>query len=245
MTGCGIRNVLCGIVVLTASVVGFVELSAPAGAIGRDDTTNISSNVVTGEPRTLSASISGSSGTPKDTVGESHGNAGGTRINDTKYGISFTLPNEWNQVSLDGNDVGALLGKASQLDPSLKSTIAAEATSSAEKGLKFFAVSPGAVANVNIGVFNGAAPLAQLDVQAKLAIASFGGKDLHAKEIRFPFGSAVAGTYIFQLTSGTSVYGTQVYASHGGRTYVTTFSSEERSLETAAASSMMSSWRFT
>jgi hypothetical protein len=175
----------------------------------------------------------------------SAGASTGSRISDPQYGMSFTLPNEWNQVSLDGSDVGALLGTASKEDPSLNAALTAEATSFAEKGLKFFAVSPGDAANVNVGIFKGAAvPVGQLDAEVKLTIASFGGKNIHAKEIHHSYGWTVAGTYTLPLANGT-VYGTQVYASHDGRTYVVTFSGRAKSLEAGAASSMMRSWRFT
>ena len=112
--------------------------------------------------------------------------------------------------------------------------------------MKLFAISPGATANVNIGIFPGNFSLDQLDVQAKLGLTSVGAKNIHTENVHFPFGRAVEGTYTLPINgSSAPIHGTQFYASHGGRTYVTTFSGKEKSLETGASSTMMRSWRFT
>ncbi len=146
---------------------------------------------------------------------------------------------------MSGDDVGALIGSASKVDPTIKASLSAQAESYAKKGLKFFAVGPGDEANVNIGIFDTALPIAQLQVQVKLALGSIGGKNIHIKKTHFSFGSAVTGTYTVPLATGSSVYGTQVYASHGGRTYIVTFSGGKKSVEAAASVSMMRTWQFT
>jgi hypothetical protein len=174
------------------------------------------------------------------------GAAAGSRTDDVKDGMSFILPTGWAQVSLDSSDIGALIGTASKASADLKSALSAQAKSFAEKGIKFFAVSPGATANVNVGIYDATAPLSELDVQTKLGLTSIGATNLHTKEAHFRFGWSIEATYMVVITSAsTPVYGTQFYASHGGRTFITTFSSQVKSLESRAASAMMPTWRFT
>ena len=72
--------------------------------------------------------------------------AASTRTNVAKYGISFDLPKDWTQVSLTPGDIGGLLGDASKINARVKSALTSQATAIAQKGLKFFAVNPGASA---------------------------------------------------------------------------------------------------
>ena len=171
--------------------------------------------------------------------------AASTRTNVAKYGISFDLPKDWTQVSLTPGDIGALLGNASKVNASVKSFLTTQATAVAKKGLKFFAVGPGGHASVNIGIFSGTEPLAGLDATAKLGVSSLGAAQVRTKVVHFTFGSAIEVTYSLSVSGSTApVYGTQFYASHKNKTYITTFSSQDGAEENAAASTMMPTWRF-
>ncbi len=171
--------------------------------------------------------------------------AASTRTDVAKYGISFDLPKNWTQVSLSPGDVGGLLGNASKVNASVKSFLTTQAASIAKKGLKFFAVNPGGGANVNIGIYSGTESLAGLDATAKLGMSSLGAKQVQTKVVHFKFGSAVETTYTLSVAGATTpVSGTQFYASHKGKTYITTFSSQDAADERAAASAMMPTWRF-
>ncbi len=170
--------------------------------------------------------------------------AASTRTNVAKYGISFDLPKNWTQVSLSPSDIGGLLGSASKANAKLKSFLATQAAAAAKKGLKFFAVNPGGSASVNIGVFGGAGSVAELDAAAKLGMSSIGATQVQTKVVHFKFGSAIQVTYELPVAGSTTVYGTQFYASHKNKSYITTFSSQDRAVEKAAASTMMPTWRF-
>ena len=171
--------------------------------------------------------------------------AASTRTSVAKYGISFELPKNWTAVSLTPGDIGGLLGSASKVNAKLKSFVASQAASAAKKGLKFFAVNPGGSATVNIGIFGGSGTLPELDATAKLGMSSIGATNVQTKAVHFKFGSAIRVTYALAVTgSATTVYGTQFYASHNAKSYITTFSSQNRAQEEAAASFMMPTWRF-
>jgi hypothetical protein len=174
------------------------------------------------------------------------GASSGVRTHDTKDGISFVLPTGWAQVSLNGSDIGALLGSASKVDASLQKVLTAQAKSAVEKGLKFFAVSPGAKANVNIDITSGSPSVSKLDVESKLGITSAGGKHVKAKKVRYRFATAIEVTYTLPISgSATPVNGTQFYFVHGKHMYITTFSADLKSMESAAATAMMPTWQFT
>ncbi len=168
-----------------------------------------------------------------------------TRTDVPKYGISFNLPEDWTQVSLSPGDVGGLLGNASNVDPSVKSFLTTQATAVAKKGLKFFAVNPGGGANVNIGIYSGAESLSGLDASAKLGLSASGAKKVQTKVVHFKFGTAVEATYTLSVSDAlTPIYGTQFYASHKKKMYITTFSSPDGVEVKAAASAMMPTWVF-
>ena len=132
-----------------------------------------------------------------------------------------------------------------KLNARVKSALTSQATAVAQKGLKFSAVNPGASATVNIGIFSGTGSLSELDATAKFGMSSIGAKQVQTKVVHFKFGSAIRVTYSIPVTGSTvSVYGTQFYASHKSKTYITTFSSQDAAEEKAAASTMMPTWRF-
>jgi hypothetical protein len=176
--------------------------------------------------------------------------ASGNRATNAQYGYTFVLPKGWNEVSLSSSDVGALLGGAAKLNAGLKQALTSQVQSAAAKGLKTFAVrasqeSGGFFANINVGVFAGTASNADLGLQVKIQLTSAGAKSVTTKTVHFPLGSAIEATYTLALTSsGQTVYGTQVYAGHGGSTYIVTFSAVNKSLETRAATTVMPTWRF-
>jgi len=171
--------------------------------------------------------------------------AGTARINVPKSGISFVLPKGWNQVSLSPGDIGGLLGNASKVSSSIKSALTAQATKEAKADVKFFAVNPGLSANVNVVIISGGASLDQLDAGAKLGVASFGAKQVRTRTVHFRSGAAVEVTYVVPLNNAaTSLHGEQFYASHGGHTYITTFTAPTSAQNATAASTMMPTWKF-
>jgi hypothetical protein len=176
--------------------------------------------------------------------------ASGNRVTNAKYGYTFVLPKGWNEVSLSHSDVGKLLGGAAKLNAGLKQALTSQVQSAAAKGLKTFAVravqeSGGFFANINVGVFAGSASNSDIGVQVKGQLISAGANNVTTNGVQFPFGSAVEATYTLALTStGQTVYGTQVYASHAGSIYIVTFSAVEQPVETKAATTVMPTWRF-
>ena len=167
-----------------------------------------------------------------------------TRTDVPKYGISFNLPEDWTQVSLKPGDVGGFLGNASNVDPSAKIFLTTQATAVAKKGLKFFAVNPGGGANVHIGIYGGAESLAGLNASAKLGLNASGAAQVQTKVVHFKFGNAIEATYTLSASEATPIYGTQFYASHKRKMYITTFSSPDGAEVKAAASAMMPTWAF-
>ena len=174
--------------------------------------------------------------------------ATGNRVTSTKYGFTFLLPKGWNEVALTGKDVGALMGAASKASSSLKKALTSQVQSAASKGLKVFAISSTAengsfFPNVNVGIYNGTTSVANMDVQAKIQLTTAGAKDIKTKNVHFKFGNALEANYAIP-TTGSTVFETQVYAFHGGQTFITTFSAVKQSVEVNAASTVMPSWQF-
>jgi hypothetical protein len=177
--------------------------------------------------------------------------AAANRVTNAKYGYTIVLPKSWNEVSLNSQDLGAILGDASKISPTFKQDMTAQVQSAAAKGLKTFATSSipedGAFfPNVNVGVFPGSASLGEMDAQVKIQLTAAGAKHVKTKMVHFKFGRAVEGTYSLAVaSSGKNVYGTQVYVSHGGNIYITTFSAIDQAVESKAAATVMPTWRFT
>ena len=77
------------------------------------------------------------------TVGTAHPAraATGSRVTDSTDGFSVVLPQGWNQVSLSGSDIGAIIGDAHKAAPRINQSAISDVQAAAKQGLKFFAVS--------------------------------------------------------------------------------------------------------
>jgi hypothetical protein len=174
----------------------------------------------------------------------------GQRVTDAKDGFSLVLPPGWSEVSLNSSDIGAMLGNASKAGLKLNQAAISDAQGAAKQGLKFFAISSaiengGAFyPNVNVGVYPGTLSQSLLDAQVKLELTQVGAKQIHTRVVHFPFGSAVEGTYALLSTQGT-LHGAQIYVSHGGNTYIVTFSAADPGYLTKSVTKVMPTWRFT
>lgn len=169
------------------------------------------------------------------------------RVNDTRDGFSFALPSGWHQVSLTGNTVGQLLGAARQASPKLKQALSNSLTTQFKQNVKVYATSTtqtaGVFSNVNVIEESGTAPISQMQQIDRQGLTQVGGKSIKVKTTSYGFGQAVVGTYVLPV-QGVNVYGAQVYASHGGSTFVITFSSGTASASNRYAAQIMRSWRF-
>jgi hypothetical protein len=177
--------------------------------------------------------------------------AGGSRVTDSTDGFSVVLPHGWEQVSLSGSDIGAIVGDAHKAAPGFNQSAISDAQAAAKQGLKFFAVSSVAeyngsfFPNMNVGVYQGSLSTALLDAQVKIQLAQTGVKNIKTKTTHFAFGSAIEGTYDIGATGGATLYGTQFYAPHAGNIYIVTFTDANHSNGTKNAAATMASWHYT
>jgi hypothetical protein len=170
------------------------------------------------------------------------------RVTNTKYGFTFKLPVGWREVPLNSKDLSAILGQAAKASPSLKKSLTDQVQGAASKGLKVFAFSSipeggNFFPNLNVGVYNSAPSLSAIDAQAKIELTSSGGTAITTKSVHLALGPALQASYTLPLST-TTIYGTQDYVVHGGRTYIITFSATEKPVEANAAMTTMTSWRF-
>ena len=172
-------------------------------------------------------------------------------MTDSTDGFSVVLPQGWDQVSLSGSDIGAIIGDAHKAAPGFNQSAISDAQAAAKQGLKFFAVSSAGeyggsfFPNMNVGVYPGSLSTALLDAQVKIQLAQTGVKNIKTKTAHFAFGSAIVGTYNIAATGGATLYGTQFYAPHAGDIYIVTFTDANQSKGTKAAAAAMASWRYT
>jgi hypothetical protein len=176
--------------------------------------------------------------------------ATGTRVTDSQDGFSLVLPSSWVQVSLNGNDIGAILGNAHKAAPGFNQAVTGDAQRAAKQGFKFFAVAAvgeygGAFyPNVNVGVYPGSLSTALLDAQVKIQLTQTGVKNIKTKSAHFASGPAIEATYNIAATGGATLYGTQFYAPHAGNTYIVTFTDANKSSGAKIAAAAVSSWRY-
>lgn len=174
--------------------------------------------------------------------------AGRQSVADHQNGFAFELPPGWHKVSLNKKNLGAALDAAKKLSPALRSALTTEVQSATTSGITLFAFSSAAIngflPNVNVGVYPTPATLSQLQATATEQLTEIGGKNVTAQVTQFRHITAVEATYVLPLKDQSSVYGTQVYVSHGGKTYVITFTSASVRIEAMAASASMATWHF-
>ncbi len=139
------------------------------------------------------------------------------RVNESKYGFSFDVPDSWKQIPLNGSDVSGLLDQAVMADSGLKTSLTKEVRSAAKNGIKFFAIGPvvdNLATDVNIIVTSSAGHpdnssyLGIADSQIEVNLTEAGGKGFKTSVIHIPFGKEleVSGNLPVSLT-GTSAHG--------------------------------------
>ncbi|HEY1827812.1 MAG TPA: PsbP-related protein [Acidimicrobiales bacterium] len=176
------------------------------------------------------------------------GGATPAKVTDTHDGFTFALPSGWSQVSLKGNKVGQLLGKAKKVSPQLRQTLNSEVTPQTEKSVKVYATattqSAGVFSNVNVIVESARADLATMEQVDRQGLGQIGAKSITQKAVRYSIGTVSVSSYTLQVEGGT-VYGTQVYAGHGNSTYIVSFTAGTPALSATFENQIMRSWRFT
>jgi hypothetical protein len=180
--------------------------------------------------------------------------ASNNRFHVSKGGFSFALPAKWLHVPLDGTDINGILKSASKNNPQLKSALTKEVVEAAKKGISFFAFGPianGFASNVNIIVTTaGGAPsgpvfFADVEAQLKVQLVSAGFKHLKTSIRQLPMGIGVYDTY--QLSAGVGkapVHGLQLYLRHKDKVEIITFTSTTEKSDTAAATVLENSWKW-
>jgi hypothetical protein len=176
----------------------------------------------------------------------------GQRITDAKDGFSIVLPPGWGQVSLNGNDLGAVFGNAAKSGIKVNSSLLSEAKNAAAAHMKFIAVSSAVEdggefsPNMNVVVVPGTESTSLLSAQAKIGLTQLGARGVTTRHIQLGTGPALLATYSIPSTQAgaTAINGAQVYAAHHGKTYIVSFTDATRSGSMHSESVMMSSWRY-
>ncbi len=175
-------------------------------------------------------------------------------VKNAKYGLSFTLPRHWEQISLSGNDISGLLDFVAKADPSMRSALTTDVRQAVKEGITIFAFGPIVdrfASNINVivepqpsgpstsGYFD------ELGVGVKLSLAGAGMKDISTSKVHWSQGTVLQATYTLHLASPSiAVKGVQDYVWHKGKIFVVTFSSAQLSTDTAAARVVGRSWHW-
>jgi hypothetical protein len=180
--------------------------------------------------------------------------AAGQRINEPKYGFSFSLPPKFVPVPLNGSDISGLLATATKNDPALENALSSQVKAAAQQGIKFFALGPvtGTVnPNINIyvassaGAPTGSAFISAADAQAKMGLTQAGMKSVNSGVVKFPIGKTLVVTYSIPVSGGASpAYGVQTYLQHKGYFEVVTFTSGSLASSESSAKMVMNSWHW-
>jgi hypothetical protein len=187
-------------------------------------------------------------------AGQLPAGAAGTQINEVKYGFSFLIPVNWNQVPLSGKNVVTELNKLIKNDPSLRSSLTNEVKQDAKNGIKFFAIGPvldGFASNVNIivtssaGYPNNSSYFGIAESQISSNLTKEGLKNLDVTEVQLPFGKEIEGTYKLPLAmTGVQAYGMQLYVKYKKHLEFVTFTSHSKSVNEAALNVLIHSWKW-
>jgi hypothetical protein len=161
------------------------------------------------------------------------------RLTDAKDGFSFGLPTGWKQES-----ISSLTKQANQLAQSDPSD--AQAILSSIEGVRDYAYesipAPGFGPNVTVELFPNAPTV-------KAILRNIKTQTLYTEHVSYRQVDTAAGEAV-ELTGGStfqqgSVEFSTVYTlPHGGKTYQVTVSTVSQKVSNAAASVMMSSWRW-
>jgi hypothetical protein len=124
--------------------------------------------------------------------------------------------------------------------------------SAVEQGVKVFAIGPetnGSVPNVSIidgsasGAPKGSAFPPAAVTQAKLSLTQIGATHIKAAVVKNNMGDTAEVVYQLPLKSG-SVEGAQLYVQHGSRVVVMTVTTTSLANSTAAARTIVKSWKW-
>ncbi len=180
--------------------------------------------------------------------------AAGTRVNETKYGFSFSLPVKWVPIPLNGGDISKILVKATKADPALKKGLTKEVEQAAKSAVKFFAIGPisnAFASNINIivessaGLPTGPSYFSIIEPQIKAQLIKAGFKDLQTAVVQLAMGKEITATY--QLPTGVAggvVQGLQLYVRHRSHVEIITFTSSTKSTDHSAATVLEDSWKW-
>jgi hypothetical protein len=179
--------------------------------------------------------------------------AAGPQVKEPKYGFTFTLPNSWKPVPLNGSDIKSLLNSATHEDPALTNALSNQVKAAVEQGVKVFAIGPldnGAVPNVSIitapaaGSPQGSAFPAAAIAQAKISLTSAGATGIKGAVVKNKMGDTAEVIYQLPLKTGT-VEGAQLYVQHKSRIVVMTVTTKSSASSQAAARTIVKGWKWT
>jgi len=171
--------------------------------------------------------------------------AAGTRVNETKYGFSFSLPAKWVSIPLNGVDISKILGKATKADPALKKGLTKEVKQAAKNAIKFFAVGPisnAFASNINIivessaGLPTGSSYFSLIEPQIKAQLTKDGFEGLQTAVVQLAMGKEITATYHLPTgVAGEFAQGFQLYVRHKSHVEIITFTSSAQSIDHRAA----------
>jgi hypothetical protein len=181
--------------------------------------------------------------------------APGLVVKDKKDGITFSLPDQWKQVPLSGNDIGYFLKVASKGNPNLQKTMTTQVEAAIKAGFKTFEIGPVQghfLSNVSVivesgkGLPKGNAFYTAAQAQLQVALVSDGYSDLKLKVVHLHLGEALQGTYVLTNKSlGVTTDGLQLYILHKTHVYIVTISTYSHSLDKSLLKTMAGSWIWT
>lgn len=180
--------------------------------------------------------------------------AAGTRVNETKYGFSFSLPANWVPIPLNGADISKILGRATKADPALKKGLTKEIEQAAKSAVKFFAVGPisnSFASNINIivessaGQPTGPSYFSVIEPQIKSQLIKDGFEGLQTAVVQLAMGKEITATYHLPTgVAGQVAQGLQLYVRHKSHIEIITFTSTTQSIDHSAATVLEDSWQW-
>ncbi|MFI5035461.1 MAG: hypothetical protein ACHQFZ_04580 [Acidimicrobiales bacterium] len=180
--------------------------------------------------------------------------AAGSKLTDSKYGFSFSIPPGWQKIPLTGGDISGLLDLLTKSDPTMKGALTNEVKQAAKQGIKDFAFGPishNFASNINViveaasGPSSGSSYFDQAGVEVKISLTGFGMTNVKTSTVDLPFGKELQATYSLPKTLAPQwAYGLQLYLRHKLHLYIVTFSSSTLSRDRSTALQAERSWRW-
>jgi hypothetical protein len=175
--------------------------------------------------------------------------AAGTKIRDSTYGFSFTLPKSWIRIPLNGGDISGILASATKNDPSLKDVLSRQVRAAVKDGIKVFVFGPahdGFFSNVSVyvtsskGQLSGTPFLHSTDAQVKVAYAEAGFKDVATSITRLSMGQVLIATY--RISKVSPAYIEQIYVEHKTHVDIVTLTTTSLTQDQALLQMVDHSW---